>query len=67
MERASQKPVRVRQRVEAALKAEHRVAGMRRSADPLPARRIRDRFGLSPATAIATAELAGFPTEGGSF
>jgi hypothetical protein len=32
---------------------------------PLPARRIRDRFGLSPATAIVTAELAGFPTEGG--
>jgi hypothetical protein len=31
---------------------------------PLPARRIRDRFGLSPATAIVTAELAGFATEG---
>jgi hypothetical protein len=31
---------------------------------PLPARRIHDRFGLSPATAVVTAELAGFPTEG---
>ena len=30
-----------------------------------PARRIRDRFGLSPATAIVAAELAGFLTEGG--
>ena len=31
---------------------------------PLPARSIRDRFGLSPATAVVTAELAGFSTEG---
>ena len=30
---------------------------------PLPVRRIRDRFGLSPATALVTAELAGFSTE----
>ncbi len=30
---------------------------------PLPARRIRDRFGLSPAAAIVTAELAGFAME----
>jgi hypothetical protein len=27
---------------------------------PLPARRIRDRFGLPPAVAVVTAELAGF-------
>jgi hypothetical protein len=27
---------------------------------PLPARRIRDRFGLSGTTAALTAELAGF-------
>ena len=27
---------------------------------PLPARRIRDRFGLSAAAATITAELAGF-------
>ena len=31
---------------------------------PLPARRIRDRFGLSPSTAVTTAQLAGFPMEG---
>ncbi len=30
---------------------------------PLPARRIRDRFGLSPAVATITAELAGFAME----
>jgi hypothetical protein len=30
----------------------------------LPARRIRERFGLSPAAAIVTAELAGFTGEG---
>ena len=29
---------------------------------PLPARRIRDRFGLSAAAAAITAELAGFMT-----
>lgn len=29
---------------------------------PLAARRIRDRFGLSPAAAAMTAELAGFTT-----
>jgi hypothetical protein len=39
----------------------------RRLARPLPllAWRIRNRFGLSPATALVTAELAGFPTEAG--
>jgi hypothetical protein len=31
---------------------------------PLPARRIRDRFGLTPAAAAITAELAGFLMEG---
>ena len=31
---------------------------------PLPARRIRNRFGLSPAAAVITAELAGFAMEG---
>jgi hypothetical protein len=31
---------------------------------PFPARRIRDRFGLSPAAAAVTAELAGFVAEG---
>jgi hypothetical protein len=31
---------------------------------PLPPRRIRDRFGLSPAVAFVTAELAGFAMEG---
>ena len=31
---------------------------------PLPARRLRDRFGLSAAAAVVTAELAGFVTEG---
>jgi hypothetical protein len=38
----------------------------RRLARPLPppARRIRDRFGLSPATAVVTAEQAGFLTGG---
>ena len=41
--------------------AEHQLRNYRL---PLPARRIRDRFGLSPATAIVTAELAGFATEG---
>jgi hypothetical protein len=30
---------------------------------PLPARRLRDRFGLSPAAAAVTAELAGFAME----
>jgi hypothetical protein len=38
----------------------------RRLARPLnlPARRIRERFGLSPAAAAITAELAGFTMEG---
>ena len=31
---------------------------------PLPARRIRDRFGLSAAAAAITAELAGFAMGG---
>jgi len=35
MEPASQKPVRVRRRVESALKAKHSAAGMRRSADEI--------------------------------
>jgi hypothetical protein len=30
----------------------------------LPARRICHRFGLSPATAVTVAELAGFRVEG---
>ena len=31
----------------------------------LPVRRIRERFGLSPAVAAVTADLAGFMMEGG--
>ena len=31
---------------------------------PLAARRLRQKFGLSPSTAVTTAQLAGFRMEG---